>query len=297
MNYKYAYVYVIFGGDRYVPGVYLSAYSLKKLKTKCDIVCMVTDDVSNDGIEKLKTVVDKIKKIKYLKFDATMKTVGMRKRYPNINKYFTKWNCMNLDEYEKIVYLDSATLVVKPLDHLFRINRPAGIFLSKEKDDIITTKEIAKRFESKTNSYNFPFVGGMIILLKPSKKLFKDYMNMMIIKKNFFMKLYKKFGSSPDEITLTYFMSYYDKGPKCDWKRLNRCYSYSHYKYLENKNKPCPYNEIKILNVSSSKKIWELDYDEYNDIIFWHHLYNHVIGNDLEFPKKYLYMDLTKRLF
>ena len=62
---KYAYVYVIFGGDRYVPGVYLSAYSLKKLNTKYDIVCMVTDDVSNEAIQHLKPVVDRIIKIKY----------------------------------------------------------------------------------------------------------------------------------------------------------------------------------------------------------------------------------------
>lgn len=297
---KYAYVYVIFGGDRYVPGVYLSAYSLKKLNTKYDIVCMVTDDVSNEAIQHLKPVVDRIIKINYLNFRATMKTVGMRKRYPNINKYFTKWNCMKLSEYEKIVYLDAATLVVKPIDHLFKNNKPAGIFLSKEKDKIITTKEIEKRFNNKTYPYKFPFVGGMIILLKPSKKLFKNYVNMMKDNSDMFMKMYKKFGSGPEELSLTYFMSYYDKGPKYEWKSLNRCYSYSHFKYIEKEKKPCPYKEIKILNVSGKSKIWENEPEEFEDIIFWHHLYNIATDNKTEFStfknKNYLYKDLINKL-
>ena len=43
---KYAYVWAIFKGDRYIPGILISSWSIKRTNTKYDLVCMVTHDVS-----------------------------------------------------------------------------------------------------------------------------------------------------------------------------------------------------------------------------------------------------------
>ena len=87
-----AYVFVIFGGDRYVPGVLVAAYSLKMTGTTREIICMVTHDVSQEGIDLIKTYVDKVIKIDYITFKARMKTKGQQEKYHNIEQYFTKFS-------------------------------------------------------------------------------------------------------------------------------------------------------------------------------------------------------------
>lgn len=123
-----AYVFVIFGGDKYVPGVLVASYSIKMSGTSREIICMVTDDVSQQGIDLIKTYVDKVIKIDYIISKAKMKTKNQQQKYHNIDKYFTKFRCLGLKGYRKIIYMDASSVVVKNIDHLFKRKYPTAIF-------------------------------------------------------------------------------------------------------------------------------------------------------------------------
>jgi hypothetical protein len=68
---KYAYTFLLMKGDRYLKGVLVGGHSVRKhsnycKENKCDIVCMITPDVSNSAYEILKRVFDRIIEVPYI---------------------------------------------------------------------------------------------------------------------------------------------------------------------------------------------------------------------------------------
>ncbi|ABQ51981.1 p13 [Spodoptera litura granulovirus] len=133
-NARFAYVTLVMKGDDYVCGAVALAKSLRY--TKCcirgaELVCMVTKDVSR--LEELRNVFDKVTLVDYISYQCgSMMTKRQNDLYGSwINDSFTKWQCFNLTQYSKIVYLDADQVVVQNLDHLFDMETPAMCFRSE----------------------------------------------------------------------------------------------------------------------------------------------------------------------
>lgn len=316
-----AYVFVIFGGDRYIPGVLVASYSIKMTNTTREIICMVTDDVSQEGIDLIKTYVDKVIKIDYITSKARMKTKGQQEKYHNIDQYFTKFRCLGLKGYRRIIYLDASTVVVKNIDHLFKRKSPTAIFAfpKKQRKKILTVKDIERRFDLGDKDLpRFRFFGGQLLIIEPSPSLLQSYISMLKEMEGKLYNMYPKYYSGPDELSLTYFLSVYKKGPRTNWSILDKCYAYSYNKYKDvggSLPTPCLRKDISVINVSGRYKVWEKKpfWKPYpgagsiNTIYFWHRIFNQILEDNQgiesvevsqiqDFPANYPYKSLIKHL-
>lgn len=270
---KYAFVTVMFGGDKYLQGVLTLAYSLQKVKTKHDIVCMVTDDVSESAKNKMKDLNIKVVNVPYLKYKTKkLKTRRQQELYSSwIDVSYTKWNCLSLTEYTKVLFLDADMLVVTNVDDIFNKHAPASVFWPRPGvKNIYLTDKISK--ETIELGLNHGMVGdGGCTLLPTGKKYYTDFKNMLNDLQPFgFTNCF----SGHDEQSIAYFMSVYDKGPKYDWFNLNKKYSCSW-------AIKCDLNTGYILNYIGETKPWLDDLrDKWPDTKKWYEL------ND-EMKKKY----------
>ena len=122
----HAYVWLIMFGDAYLPGIFVSMFSVKKQNPKADLVVMVTDDVSRRAIDVMYKIADAIYKVPYITHETTP-MVGKQVAYYSswINSSFTKWNALALP-YKKVVFIDGDTLCLDPIDDLFDMQTPAA---------------------------------------------------------------------------------------------------------------------------------------------------------------------------
>lgn len=127
---KYAWVTLIMCGDSYIPGAIVMAYSLRQVKTTADIVALVTLDVSATGVEELRKVFDVVIRVGYItgKFNHRLTS----KQEAHYGKFMsllpTKFHCLALTQYDKVILMDADTLFQLNSDHLFCLPAPAGIW-------------------------------------------------------------------------------------------------------------------------------------------------------------------------
>lgn len=274
-EHKNAYVMLMFGGDKYLEGIKTLAYSLIKTGTKHDIVCMVTDDVSQNAREEMKLLNIKIIEVPYLKFKSKpLKSKKQNDRYPWINVSYTKLNCLNLTQYNKILFLDADMLVMKNIDHLFKQYAPASQFVDKKIfkgkynnfGKFVTQKNIKKLLNTK----QFVADGGLL-LLEPNKKHFEQYKKMVKSMEPFGFKAI----SGYDEQSICYFMSLYKKGPKKKWLNLGGQYSC-------NWTIECDQEDAFILNFIGEIKPWVKNIEkEFPDTKSWYKINNDMKKNNL----------------
>nr|ADV91288.1 p13 [Spodoptera frugiperda multiple nucleopolyhedrovirus]AFH59007.1 p13 [Spodoptera frugiperda multiple nucleopolyhedrovirus] len=126
----FAYVTLVMLGDEYVKGAKVLAKSLLASNTTHALVCMVTCDVSAQARNELAQIYDRVVDVDYIVYECpSMLTKRQNQMYGKwIDKSFTKWQCLKLTDYEKIIYLDADHLVVKNIDHLFNLKAPAICF-------------------------------------------------------------------------------------------------------------------------------------------------------------------------
>lgn len=142
MKKKNAIVWLVMKGNRYIPGVLTSAYSIKK-KIKnfpVDLICMVTDDVTEYKI--LEEICDKVIKIDYYKRDVPrLRSDNQNKMYSSwMNVAPTKWKCLDFIEYKKILFVDADMIYrgsEKDLIELFKYKTPAGNFYRRNNQPFI----------------------------------------------------------------------------------------------------------------------------------------------------------------
>lgn len=285
---KYAYVYLLMKGDAYLPGIATSIYSLIKTGTKHDIITMVTDDVSSHSIEILKKI-SIVKQVPYLKFETKrMANDKIQHMYQNwLNTSYTKWNMLMFDEYDKILFIDGDTLVVRNIDHLFEFETPSAPFnnpyikpagkmpnyLKGRKDhygyllekEPITPNEINNILTNRS-----ALLTANCVLLKPSKKDYEEYIDMLKRMEPFgFINCY----SMSDETSIAYF---YSMVKKVDWYNIHQRYNFINWKenYVID-NKPV------ILHYFSPDKPWDLKFDAWPDVITWYR-YANLMVKDLK---------------
>lgn len=134
-NSLYAYVTLVMLGDKYISAAIVLSYTLKKLNTQADLVVLVTNDVSKEGIEILMRFYDKVIEVEFVEVVNWRGIKQSHRKY--LNYVFTKFHVFNLTEYKKVLLIDADAMVLKYPDHLFSLPTPAGVYL-EDKDLFIT---------------------------------------------------------------------------------------------------------------------------------------------------------------
>jgi len=127
---KCAWVTLVMMKDSYIPGALVLAESLREVKTKHSIVCMVTDDVSIEGKRKLSMVFDEVILVDYIT-NKTKKYESFKQddRYSAwINNSFTKWSCLRFIQYDKVIFIDADMITITNCDELFELKSPAACY-------------------------------------------------------------------------------------------------------------------------------------------------------------------------
>lgn len=126
---KYAYVTFVMRNDSFIPGALVFAYALRKQKTPYDLVCIVSEGVTEHGKKALEAIYTHVVKIKEV-------YVAHNERHERQDRpyLFTRFNAFLLGKdggyglnYEKIVLADADILPIANYDDLFELPTPAGI--------------------------------------------------------------------------------------------------------------------------------------------------------------------------
>ena len=129
-RHDFAYVTLVMKGDYYIPGAIVLAQTLWETGTKLDLVCMVTRDVLDAGVQTLKLFFTRVCVVEYI--NAAYRPMFTRKqnqKYASwMSQSLTTFRCLGLQEYKKVCFIDSDVAVLKNMDEIFELNAPAGTF-------------------------------------------------------------------------------------------------------------------------------------------------------------------------
>lgn len=142
---KYAFVTFIMMNDSFLPGALMSAYGLRKENYDADLICIVTENISEKAREALGVLYDYVIEVEEIFIHH--KRRQKRQDRPFL---FTRFHALRLGKdgdlgfnYEKIVVVDADLLPLKNYDHLFTLNTPAGV-LNEKRDYCIEYDENGK---------------------------------------------------------------------------------------------------------------------------------------------------------
>lgn len=184
----FAYVTLIYGGNKYLDGVILTGLGLRKQNVKYDLVCLITEDCI-EYINIIKIIYDKVIVIPYITPNKKFENDIIIKNHIYENKFIdtcTKFNIFNKDilNYDKVLFVDSDLIPIKNFDDLFTCNTPAGWLEYRYNEFKIGWGE----HEIKPNSL-IPYdkinltkkmrtsINGGLYLIEPNKDTFNDIIN------------------------------------------------------------------------------------------------------------------------
>lgn len=157
---KYSYV-TLLSDNSFIDGVLLLYKGLKETNSQFPLTCIITNNVTQDIINKLQEY--NINTIIYPEIKTPQNFYAHNCKIDklcadNWINVFSKLHIFDLDQFDKIIYLDADIMILKNLDHLFSYPHMSaaivGEYFNKWPDWI--------HFNS----------GCMVI--KPSKKLYQD---------------------------------------------------------------------------------------------------------------------------
>lgn len=301
---KYAFVTLVMLGDLYVSAAIVMAYSLRRENTMADLVVLVTNDVSEEAKDILGKFFDKVIDVEYLKVFNWRTSVQKHRQY--LNYVFTKFKCLLLTEYDKIVLIDADAIMLKKPDHLFTLQSPAGVFLENKnlfitynkKGEYIVPKDneiewykkmceccghgkiIPQEYTDriKKQKKNSGVAGGLMIL-KPDKKEYENIMKDLETKET--SNLIANYYIWPEQQYLT--VRYSGK-----WTSINPVYlglqGYPHWRYLFG----VQYAGDKPFVLKSKFPVEERI--KYDDFKLWHYYFKDILNENRELRKsKVLY--------
>lgn len=213
--------------DIYVIGACIASYCHRKmlenakLKEMTDLVIMCDENIY-DKYHKLlgcSMFFDRVEKINLRVFkDSESYTYSKIKYSSWIGASLNKWQIMKYDEYDKIMFVDTALLPSQTtLYDLFNKSLPL-LYVRKENRMFNDPKDLhcidgLKIENNRDNTMNYDkyleneltygTIHGFLVVLKPNKDLYNEYVAMTDdIYKNGIYSIYK---SGPDETSLFYF--------------------------------------------------------------------------------------------
>lgn len=131
---KCAYATFIIRNDSFLPGALLFAYSLRKQKTPHDLLCIVSDNLSQKSIAALRVLFDDV-----LVLDEIYTPHNKRHERQDRPFLFSRFHALRLGkdgdlgkEYDKVLICDADLLPLRHYDSLFELPSPAGILNEKK---------------------------------------------------------------------------------------------------------------------------------------------------------------------
>lgn len=131
---KNAYVTFIIRNDSYLPGALVFAYALKLQQTMHDLICIVSDKVSESAKEALLEIYDDV-----LVVDEVYVPHNRRHERQDRPFLFSRFHAFRLGpdgdlgkQYDKIILADCDVLPLRDYDTLFDVEAPAGIINEKK---------------------------------------------------------------------------------------------------------------------------------------------------------------------
>lgn len=271
LPHTYAYVWLVMHGDRYVPGVITSVYSIAATNPNADLVVMVTDDVPARSIESISKLA-KVVIVPYITFIGKFNHDDPRGKYSSwIESSYTKWQCLRL-KYNKIFLLDADTIVTKNIDEVFTYPAPAGIFQQQKPlyNSVLSKYLNAKHnLPEKTtllpvdidrllNTKNQLLASASSILLEPTGDVFSFILAISELKD----KTYPN-TTGVDEQAIAYYMSVVLKK---SWTVLSTKYNaVPWWKY----GSTIGHAYGKILHFMTKEKPWERNTSEFPELMEW----------------------------
>lgn len=221
---KYAYITFITKPFTYIAGALIFAESVKKTGSLSDIVIMVDSEISDELLNLLKIFYDYIVKIDLTKHNIDKKIE--QKDIKSVNLLLLKLYSINLTQYEKILLIDSASIILKYPDYLFTITPPGAVNISVNDEKTLKNYEKwykkikhpidkpnvcinSALFESEEKGLteheiiSMTFISPRILLLKPTKLIIDVNISIAYIK-NIFNSLFKNEWHNIDPIFLGY---------------------------------------------------------------------------------------------
>lgn len=93
--------------------------NLKRVNSKYNLVCVVTEDVDDTIIKKLNIHNIECIKVPLIELPLMAKTINELRGLSIWNKVISKIHIFNLTQYDKIVYLDYDIVILRNIDELF----------------------------------------------------------------------------------------------------------------------------------------------------------------------------------
>jgi lipopolysaccharide biosynthesis glycosyltransferase len=270
---KNAFVILFMNAPHYIHGVLATAYSLRKSNTKHNIVCMLTNDLFVYK-ELLEHIFDEVIIIPYLIYNnntrlQTLKQHNIYKNWKNIS--YTKWQCLMLSNYDKICLLDADLIIQTNIDHLFKLDNPAGCWGNTWDSKVAYYDEFKYGNTIDANQINKGLIDGylvnghcvMLTLTKGIYARFKKFMNKhLYIKNNKCLAMY-------DEVAIVKFMISEGK----EWQQIGRDYNTVPWKY----NNSIESNDCKILHYFNIPKPWQMQRNKWPDLKIWYDNWDQLI--------------------
>ncbi|AIE47818.1 p13 [Peridroma alphabaculovirus] len=267
----YAYVTLVMLGDKFVAGAKVLATSLRAAGTKHDLVCMVTPDVSAAARAALSEVFTYVVVVDYMYYECPpMLTKRQNEMYGGwINYAFTKWQCLQLVQYNKILYLDADHLVVKNIDHVFCLQPPALCFTDDNYgyyDSLTYGQVISPDAVAGYMRYNKILCKGGTVLFAPDLKLYGTVLRLMNASNKCLHKCYYHNGFD-EQVLLQAFIQL-----RMPVTQLSILYAWNAGSYYRLRKGYEPY----VINYYGDVKPWHFDSNrpvDYMDVFIWKYFY------------------------
>ena len=275
---RYAYVWLFMKGDKYLPGVFVSAYSVLRTNPDADLVVMVTEDVSEKARAVLQKVVTHIADVPYISFKSKKLKTGRQKQlYESwIAESYTKWNVLALP-YEKVLLLDADTIVTENVDELFKLDAPA---MPMATPFIKPYGDLPTYYKGPVGLDGYPEHGTKLTLeyieetltkcgvlppssqaiIAPSVDDYREYIQTISDMQPFG---YPECNNGFDEQSIAH---YYTNVKKVPYTVIHHRYNIFPWKDGFTFNGEIP----RIIHFFSDTKPWTVAYDKYPDVITWY---------------------------
>jgi len=267
----YAYVSLIMLGDSYVPAAIVMAQSLINAGSKAARIVMITPDVSAEAIDILKRFFTSVINVNYISVRDSFEKDEIKSKY--LDLIFTKFNCLNLVQYKKIIFINPDSIILTHVDHLFTLDAPAGCATP----DAETYLENCSKFShgdlipSNLLEKNLT-INGQLLLLKPSLGEFDEIIHDIStsFNKNFILS-----SRTPD-------VSYISKRYAEEFTQINPAFL-NVYSISFTKMKPFVFDENHIKSQLSIKSF-----------VIWHDIYKGILNLNPEYTEISIFRESNK---
>ena len=274
---KGAWVTLVMGGDRYIPGALVLGHSLRLVQTKFDTICMVTTDVSPQAIAELEQVFTYVRPVDRISVPSRpMRGKKQQTLYSQefMSTIFTKWTCLTFTEYDKVVCVDADIAFQQNADDLFNLPTPAGTFDNPwysgegwygriSHGDRVPSGAIRAAYKD----WKGYVVFGSLVVLSPSLVDFQRLTKLLTAQTPYGKDILATNG--PDEIAITELYVPQTGKTKGVWTHIDPRYHLIPWKtYSPPLGKICP-SEAFALHYFGKEKPWEMERGAWADLKSW----------------------------